>query len=72
MVVHFLVGEIQAMDEAVLSLFRRYEDADEDLKTQVEDYVEGCKHYTTGNLMWNLATGCYGVECVDGEIVMKL
>jgi hypothetical protein len=71
-VVAFLAGEIKAMDEAALSLFKRYETADEYLKRQVKDYVDGCKHYTTGNLTWSLETGRYGVECVDGKIVMKL
>lgn len=72
MVVAFLVDEINGMDEAALSLFKCYEIADEDLKKQVKNYVDGCKHYMTGNMAWSLETGRYGVECVDGKIVMKL
>lgn len=53
-------------------MFRRYEGADEDTKRQVRDFVDGCKHYTTGNLTWSLETDRYDVERVDGEIVMTL
>lgn len=72
MVVSFIAGEIKAMDDAAQSLFERYEGVDEGLKKQVAQYVDGCKYYLTGNLTWSLETRRYGVERVDGQIVMTL
>lgn len=71
-VVAFIAAEIKNMDEAADSLFRRYELADGNMRRQVKDFVDGCKHYTTGNLTWSLETNRYGVDYVAGEIVMKL
>ena len=71
-VVAFLAAEIKGMDKAAASLFRRYQTADEVTKRQVKEFVDGCRHYTTGNLTWSLETGRYGVERVGGEIAMTL
>lgn len=71
-IVSFLASEVKGMDDAVASLFRRYETADGDVKRQVQEWVDGCKHLVTGNLTWSLETGRYGVMVEDGEIVMKL
>jgi hypothetical protein len=71
-VVTFIAAEIKNMDDAAESLFQRYKTADEDMRKQVKDFVDGCKHYTTGNLTWSLETDRYGVDHVGGEIVMTL
>jgi hypothetical protein len=71
-VVTFVAVEIVNMDKAAASLFESYEAADEGMRRQVKDFVDGCKHYTTGNLTWSLETDRYGVERVDGEIIMTL
>lgn len=71
-VVTFIAAEINNLDTAAASLYQRYEMEDEELKRQVNDFVDGCKHYATGNLTWSLETDRYGVERVDGEIVMTL
>jgi hypothetical protein len=71
-VVAFIAKEINNLDVAAASLFKRYESADEDMRRQVEQFVDGCKHYTTGNLTWSLATDRYGVDKVGNEIVMTL
>jgi hypothetical protein len=71
-VVAFIAGEIDNLDVAAGSLFKRYESADGDMRRQVEQFVDGCKHYTTGNLTWSLATDRYEVDKIDGEIVMIL
>jgi len=68
----FITAEISHMDTAAASLARRYEVADEDMRRQVKDFVDGCKHYATGNLTWSLETDRYGVDYVAGEIVMTL
>jgi hypothetical protein len=71
-VVAFVAAEIVNMDKAAALLFKHYEAADGDMRRQVKDFVDGCKHYTTGNLTWSLETDRYGVERVDGEIIMTL
>jgi hypothetical protein len=71
-IVAFIATEIRNLDEAAAALFQRYEWADNEMQGQVKDFVDGCKHYTTGNLTWSLATNRYGVEWVAGEIVMTL
>jgi hypothetical protein len=71
-VVAFITGEINNLDVAAASLFKRHESADEDMRRQVEQFVDGCKHYTTGNLTWSLATDRYGVNKVGNGIVMTL
>ena len=71
-VVDFIEKEIRAMDDAAELLQKRYENADVDMRRQVAEFIDGCKHYTTGNLTWSLETGRYAVERVDGEIVMTL
>ncbi|KAF2824417.1 terpenoid synthase [Ophiobolus disseminans] len=71
-VVEFLGAEIRGMDEAAASLFRRYEAVDAHMQKQVKDFVDGCKHHATGNLLWSFETGRYGVEWVDEKIVMAL
>ena len=71
-VVVFVGEEIKALDAAAERLAQRYEEMDGDMKRQVKEFVDGCKHYTTGNLTWSLGTERYGVERVEGEIVMTL
>jgi hypothetical protein len=71
-VIAFIATEIKNMDVAVASLSERYESTGDDLRRRVEHFVDGCKHYTTGNLTWSLASDRYGVDKVDGEIVMTL
>jgi hypothetical protein len=71
-VVAFIKDEIANMDGAARSLERRYEGADESIRRQVRDFIDGCKQYTTGNLTWSLETDRYAVDRVDGEIVMTL
>ncbi|CAI6339886.1 unnamed protein product [Periconia digitata] len=71
-VVAFLGREIKRFDLAADRLTKAYGAGDEDLRRQVGEYVEGCRYFTTGNLEWSMSTRRYGVETVDGEIVMKL
>ncbi|KAL1594623.1 hypothetical protein SLS60_010384 [Paraconiothyrium brasiliense] len=71
-VVAFIGAEIKNLDRAAEALFERYEGEEEELRRQVRDFVDGCKHYATGNLTWSLETDRYGVERVDGEIIMTL
>ncbi|KAJ4359463.1 uncharacterized protein N0V89_000017 [Didymosphaeria variabile] len=71
-VVAFIGGEIGELDEAAEALFERYEGEGKDLRRMVGHFVDGCKHYVTGNLTWSLETDRYGVERVDGEIIMTL
>jgi hypothetical protein len=71
-IVAFIASEIKNMDELVASLFRRYESADENMKRMVKDYVDCCKHYVTGNWEWSLKSNRYGVDFVDGEVILKL
>jgi hypothetical protein len=71
-VVAFIGTEIENMDNAAASLFRRYDSEDEDVHRQVRNFVDGCKHYTTGNLTWSLATSRYAVGTVGDDITMTL
>jgi hypothetical protein len=71
-VVAFIGTEINNMDNAADSLFKRYDSGDEDVRRQVKNFVDGCKHYTTGNLTWSLATDRYGVDKIGDEIIMTL
>ncbi|KAH8704346.1 isoprenoid synthase domain-containing protein [Phaeosphaeriaceae sp. PMI808] len=71
-VADFIKGEIAKMDDAADKLFATYAREDEDLQRQVGNFVHGCKTYVTGNLTWSLETDRYGVERVNGEIVMTL
>jgi hypothetical protein len=71
-VVAFIGVEINNMDRAAASLMDRYDSEDEDTRRQVKNFVNGCKHYTTGNLTWSLATDRYSVDRVGDEIIMTL
>ena len=71
-VVEFIGAEIEGMDRAAAALLRRYGMADRDVQRQVKNYVDGCKHYATGNVSWSLSTDRYRVEQVDGDVVMTL
>jgi hypothetical protein len=65
----FHVGNL---DNAAASLLRTYGGADEGMRSQIGDFIDGCKYYATGNLTWSLATDRYGVKCVNGEVVITL
>lgn len=74
-VVSFIQDEIKTMDDAAGSLCTRYQDADADVQRQVQQFIDGCKYYTTGNLTWSLKTDRYGVgrsEDASGDVVISL
>jgi hypothetical protein len=74
-IVDFLAEEIKKFDRAAAALGVKYASNERKLQDDVADFIEGCKHYGTGNLVWSLATNRYGVEFADdgsGDILMTL
>jgi len=71
-VVAFITAEIRNLDNVAASLLRTYNGADEEIRSQVSAFIDGCKYYCTGNLTWSLATDRYGVKRVDGQVLITL
>jgi hypothetical protein len=71
-VVTFITTEMKNMEEAAASLIRRYEAADGDKRRLLKDYIDCCKYYVTGNWAWSLKSDRYGINLIDGEIVINL
>ncbi|KAF2501934.1 terpenoid synthase, partial [Lophium mytilinum] len=58
-VIAFIAAEIGNLDDAAENLVMRYASADDKTQAQVRDFVDGCKHYSTGNFIWSLETDRY-------------
>ena len=71
----FIQEEVQNLDKAAESLSLKYHDADAAIRQQVHQFIDGCKHYVTGNVTWSLKTTRYGVSGKVnslGEVVITL
>lgn len=63
------------MDNVATSLLAKYSKVDATIQEQIRLFIEGCKYYVTGNMVWSLETDRYGVIGADdgsGDIIMIL
>jgi hypothetical protein len=61
-VVTFLEEEVRTFDAAAESFLQKYSTSPIELRNDIQDFVDGCKQYVTGNLTWSLETNRYGVS----------
>ncbi|KAF2110741.1 isoprenoid synthase domain-containing protein [Lophiotrema nucula] len=60
-VITMIKDDVRKLDEAAARLLTKYED-DEQMKSDVGNFINGCKSNAVGNLTWSLVTGRYGVS----------
>jgi hypothetical protein len=63
------------LDASVQNIIKKFATADEKLRDDVGNFLDGCKYYITGNYLWSLVTKRYAVDFAEdgsGDIVMTL